>query len=161
MYFHLAGIIQFRLNFFGDLPGNQNSLVILDHLRFHQDTDFPPCLNGIAFFHCKNLSYSIGDKIKFKNEKRPYKITACNNRYILAVKPFNLQHTYLYVLVDIEEMVRGADNFKCYGDYSNLKEAAEILKLCNNGEIEVSYRNFRRLDIEKVIKVKQGIVQNG
>lgn len=104
--------------------------------------------------YVKNLSYSIGDKIKFKNEKRPYKITACNNRYILAVKPFNLQHTYLYVLVDIEEMVRGADNFKCYGDYSNLKEAAEILKLCNNGEIEVSYRNFRRLDIEKIIKEK-------
>ena len=45
-------------------------------------------------------------------------------------------------------------NFKCYGDYSNLEEAAEILKLCNDGEVEVSYRNFRRLDIEKIIKVK-------
>ncbi len=104
--------------------------------------------------YVKNLSYSIGDKIKFKNEKRPYKITACDNRYILATKPFNLQHTYLYVLVDIEEMVRGADNFKCYGDYSNLEEAQEILKLCNDGEIEVSYRNYRRLDIEKIIKTK-------
>ena len=111
--------------------------------------------------YIKNLSYSIGDKIKFKNEKRPYKITACNNRYILAVKPFNLQHTYLYVLVDIKEMVRGADNFKCYGDYSNLKEAAEILKLCDKGEIEVSYRNFRRLDIEKVIKAGYRSVFNG
>lgn len=104
--------------------------------------------------YVKSLSYSVGDKIKFKNDKRPYKITACDSRYILAVKPFNLQHTYLYVLVDMEEMVRGADNYKCYGDYSNMEEAAEILKLCNDGEIEVSYRNFRRLDIEKIIKVK-------
>lgn len=100
----------------------------------------------------KNLSYSVGDKIKFKNEKKPYKITACNDRFILATKPFNLQHTYLYVLVDIEEMVRGADNYKCYGEYTDPKEAAEMLKLCDSGELEVSYRNFTRLDIEYIKK---------
>lgn len=100
----------------------------------------------------KKLEYSVGDKIKFLEDKKPYKIQACNENYIIVTKPFNLKHTFLYVIVDFKNCVRGADNYKCFHNYEDPKEAAEAIEELEKGELEVSYRNYCELNIERIIR---------
>lgn len=46
--------------------------------------------------------YNKGQKIWFAEEKRPYMIRACNERYLICTKPFNLQpKTVMYTSVSI------------------------------------------------------------
>lgn len=96
--------------------------------------------------------FNIGDKIYFKGEKKPYKIQACDANFIIATKPFNIQHTYLYVIVDLEQCIRGSDNRYCMFEYNNPKEAKRALKYLRIGELEVSRRNFVPLDIERIVR---------
>lgn len=50
--------------------------------------------------YCQNLK--VGDKIKFKSEKQRYIVKAKDNRYLICTKPFNLQKTVLYTIVDLD-----------------------------------------------------------
>lgn len=103
----------------------------------------------------KKLDYAVGDKIYFKTDKKPFKIQACNERYIIATKPYNFKKTFLYTIVDFERCLRGCDNYHCAYEYDNPKEAAEALECLITQkplELEVSYRHFIPLDIVKVVK---------
>lgn len=103
----------------------------------------------------KNLEYTVGDKIYFKGDKKPFRIQACNERYIIATKPFNLKKTFLYTIVDFERCVRGRDNHYCAFEYDDPKEAAEALKCLETQEpleLCVSYRHFIPLDILHIVK---------
>ncbi len=82
----------------------------------------------------------VGDKIYVSEEKKPYKVKARNNRYIIATKPFNPKHTVLYFIIDLVRGVRGPDNMVfCHG-YETDEDINERLAELQNGEIEVSYR---------------------
>lgn len=98
----------------------------------------------------KKFKYAIGDRVKFKSEKRPYKIQACNENYIICTKPYNPKKTFMYVIVDFKNCIRGADNWYCKFNYANPIEAAEALKELEAGIMEVSRRNFVQLDIESI-----------
>ena len=63
------------------------------------------------------MMYKVGDKILFVEEKRPYTIQACDDRYLVCTKPFNLKHTVQYTIVDLKEGIRGADNYWKWGGY--------------------------------------------
>jgi len=80
------------------------------------------------------MKFNAGQRIKFAEERKSYKIIACNERYLICVKPFNLKKTYLYTLVDLTEGERGPDNMifgpRC--DYSNVEEAEEALTHLGN-----------------------------
>lgn len=96
------------------------------------------------------MNYSVGEKIKFKSEKKPYRVMACDNRYIVCVKPFNLKHTYLYTIVDLLENERGPENLLFGHDY-DLFEAEDcelLLKDFQSGKLALSPRRSIPLDLE-------------
>lgn len=97
----------------------------------------------------------IGNRIKFLKEKISYKIMAFDDRFIICQKPYNPKRTFMYSIIDLKKNIRGADNCYCKFQYDDLEECKEALKELNSGDIEISYRNWCELDIEKVI-VKQG-----
>lgn len=97
--------------------------------------------------YCRNLK--AGDKIKFQNEKHKYTIKAKSDRYLICTKPFNLQKTCLYTIIDLDRLVRGTNNlvFNAY-DYMVQEHIDECLKDLETGEIEVTHRNCILLDVE-------------
>ena len=52
----------------------------------------------------------VGTRIWFFGESHPYRIRARSERYLVCTKPFNLQKTVLYTVVDLVEGVRGTEN---------------------------------------------------
>lgn len=93
----------------------------------------------------------IGDKIYFESEKRPYTIKACNSRYLICTKPFNLKHTVLYTIVDLDKNIRSTNNlvFNIY-DYTNQNDIDQCLKdlTDENHVCGLSRRNKIDLDIK-------------
>ena len=96
------------------------------------------------------MKYKVGDKIKFTSEKQRYTIKACNERFIIATKPFNARKTFLYTIVDLKEGLRAADNYYCKHDYTKVKEAEEGLKELISGKIHLSHRSRIKLDLERI-----------
>jgi len=93
--------------------------------------------------------YNVGDKIKFEEEKQAYTIQACNDRFLVCTKPFNLMHTVLYTVVDLDRNIRGTENL-IFGMGAETKEQCEeMLERLSIGESEVSHRNYIELKIEK------------
>jgi len=94
---------------------------------------------------------SIGKKIKFSREKKPYYIRAMNDRFIICTKPFNLQKTVLYTIIDLQKNIRGTENLIFCMGFETDEDCNEALERLTNGETEVSHRNRIELDIEYVI----------
>jgi len=95
------------------------------------------------------VGYFIGDRIKFKEEKRLYVVQACSERYLICTKPFNLKKTYLYSIVDLVEKIRGTDNYVFSPHNYNNKEGAELaLQELSSGKMRISNRNRIDLNIE-------------
>lgn len=90
------------------------------------------------------------DKIKFKGENRPYHVQACDSRYLICTKPFNLKKSVLYTIVDFKENIRGTENLVFCMGFETRKLCKEALKRLQSGYSEISYRNRIRLDIERV-----------
>lgn len=96
------------------------------------------------------MTYKIGDKIKFKSEKRRYTIVSNSDRYLICTKPFHLRgNKYIYTIVDLVEKKRGPD-FWLFGKYDLTKQ--EDIDLClqelESGECQLSRRRTIDLDIE-------------
>jgi hypothetical protein len=98
--------------------------------------------------YCRNLK--IGDKIKFKSEKQRYTIRAKSDRFIICTKPFNAKKTFLYTIIDLDRLVRGAIGlvFGLAWDFDIPEELEECLKQLDKKEVEVSHRNCIQLDVE-------------
>lgn len=94
----------------------------------------------------------IGDKIKCNGEKQRYTVQAFDNRFVIMTKPFNARKTYLYSIVDLKRGVRGRDNliFGSFNPYNTKEGAEENLKDLQTGEMEVSHRNYKRLEPEEL-----------
>lgn len=97
------------------------------------------------------MEIKAGDKIKFEAEKRPYRVRAADERFAVCTKPFNLQKTTIYTIVDLEQDVRGPDDLVFGLGYESDEDAERALKQLQAGEIKVSHRNRVPLDIERVI----------
>ena len=54
------------------------------------------------------MKVKIGDKVYIPKEKRPYKVKARDERYIICTKP--CFGTVLYFIVDLKEQWRAPDN---------------------------------------------------
>ena len=95
------------------------------------------------------MRYKVGDKIKFVEEKHPYTIRACNDRFLICTKPFNPKHTVLYTIVDLQEGIRGRNwwvfNIYEYKDDADCKQCLDDLI---SGECEISYRHRIKLNID-------------
>lgn len=90
------------------------------------------------------------DKIKFKEERKPYSIVTRDDRFMICTKPFNLQNTVIYTIVDLEQKIRGTENLVFGLGAKTLEECTDMLNRLRNGESEISKRNYVDLNIEWV-----------
>jgi len=99
------------------------------------------------------LSLKVGGKIKFSTEKQRYTVKAKSERYIICTKPFNIKHTVLYTIIDLERLVRGTNNmvFNPYDyEYQSDIDSCLVDLECNDNVVEVTHRNCIKLDVENV-----------
>ena len=94
------------------------------------------------------MRVEVGDKVYVPNEKRPYRVRARDERYIICTKPYNPRRTVLYFIVDLKERVRGPDNMVFCSGYETDEDCAERLQELQSGKIEVSWRRNVDLDID-------------
>ena len=109
------------------------------------------------------MKYKVGDKIRFAEEKRPYVVRACDERFLVCTKPFNLRpKTVMYTIVDLVEGIRGTDGYAIgpYDYYEQedcdayLKELQQSAKYADEDGVihiiegaHISYRNRIELNI--------------
>ena len=93
------------------------------------------------------MRVNVGDKVYFPNEKKPYRVRARDERFIICTKPFNPQHTVRYTIIDLQDKRRGPDNIVFCSGYETDEQCAERLSELQRGKIEVTYRGIP-LDIE-------------
>lgn len=98
--------------------------------------------------------FAVGDKIKFASEKRRYTVQAASNRFLVCTKPFPLQKTVLYTVVDFDRGIRGTENVIFGAGAETQEQCEEMLARLDAGDTEVSYRNNVRLDIEATQSMK-------
>lgn len=55
-------------------------------------------------------SCAVGTKIWFNEGKRPYKVRARSDRYLVCTQPYNPKRTVLYTVIDLEKEIRGTEN---------------------------------------------------
>ena len=116
-----------------------------------------------------------GQKIYFAEEKRPYTVRACDGRFFICTKSYNLRkNTVLYTIVDLQEGIRGTDGYSIGPyDYTTDEDCEAFLKELQEGEkirernkiafnqpdgiIEdigaghISYKNRIELNITKIV----------
>lgn len=111
----------------------------------------------------------VGDRVKFAEEKQRYTVRAVTRagRFAICTKPFNLERTVLYSVVDFDRGVRGTDNYYGLGYESDVQVAEALhefqhtednMSACDTevhfcrGGAEVSKRahNYIDLQIERV-----------
>ena len=90
----------------------------------------------------------VGQKIKFKACKQRFTIQARNERFLICTKPFNARKTVIYTFVDLVREMRGRDDMVFTFGYETKEQCEENLQRLAAGEMEVSYRNFVKLDYE-------------
>ena len=94
------------------------------------------------------MKVAVGDKVYVPTDKRPYTVKARDERYIICTKPFNVQHTVLYFIIDLVEKWRAPDNIVFCSGYESTEDCIERLKELQDGTIELSRRRGIPLDIE-------------
>lgn len=87
------------------------------------------------------MKYKYNDKIKFDEEKQPYRIRACDQRYLICTKPYNPKHTVIYTIVDLKENVRGAEDLIFGAGAETITQCEAMLKRLQTGETKISHRN--------------------
>jgi hypothetical protein len=85
-------------------------------------------------------TYKVGDLIRFPEERRPYRVKARSDRYLICTKPFNVRKTVIYTIVDFERGVRGPDNMIFGMGYETDADVFDRFQELTLGEIEVSHR---------------------
>jgi hypothetical protein len=94
------------------------------------------------------MRVKVGDEILVPNEKKPYRVRARDDRYIICTKPFNLRHTVFYFIIDLVNKWRAPDDrIFCLG-YETDEQCQKRLKELQDGTIELSRRRGIPLDIE-------------
>lgn len=94
------------------------------------------------------MRVQVGDKVYIPNEKKPYKVRARDDRYIICTKPDNLRKSHWYFIIDLEDKWRGPDDRVFCMGYDTDNDCQERLKELQEGKIELSVRRGIPLDID-------------
>jgi hypothetical protein len=94
------------------------------------------------------MRVEVGDKVYIPNHKRPFRVRARDDRYIICTKPFNAQHTVIYFIIDLVDKWRAPDNLIFGLGYETDEDCEERLRQLQSGEIGLSWRRGIPLDIE-------------
>lgn len=98
------------------------------------------------------MDVKVGDKVKFEEERQAYTVQARNERFIICTKPFNVRKTTLYTIIDLERGVRGRDNLIFGMGYETPEQIQDNMERLARGDMEVSYRNFIDLRVERITR---------
>ena len=94
------------------------------------------------------MKVEVGDKVYIPDQKRPFKVVARDERYIICTKPLNLYHTVIYFIVDLVDKWRAPDNMIFCSGYEADEQCQDRLKELQEGIIELSVRRGIPLDID-------------
>lgn len=94
------------------------------------------------------MRVKVGDKVYIPEHKRPFRVRARDDRYIICTKPFNAQHTVIYFIVDLVDKWRAPDNLIFCLGYETDEDCKERLQQLQRGEIGLSWRRGIPLDID-------------
>ena len=95
------------------------------------------------------MKVNIGDKVYIPDQKRPFRVKARDNRYIICTKWCNLHGgAPIYFIVDLKAKRRAPDNRIFCEGYVTDEQCQERLKELQNGELELSWRRGIDLDID-------------
>lgn len=94
------------------------------------------------------MRVEVGDKVYIPNHKRPFRVKARDDRYIICTKPFNARHTVIYFIIDLADKWRAPDNLIFCLGYETDEDCKERLEQLQSGEIELSRRRGIPLDID-------------
>ena len=94
------------------------------------------------------MKVNVGDKVYIPDQKRPFRVRARDDRYIICTKPFNPQHTVIYFIVDLVNKWRAPDNMIFCSGYGTDEQCQERLQELQSGQIELSRRRGIPLDID-------------
>lgn len=94
------------------------------------------------------MRVKVGDKVYIPNEKRPYRVRARDDRYIICTKPFNPQNTLFYFIIDLVDKWRAPDDRIFCSGYETDEDCNERLKELQEGIIGLSERRGIPLDID-------------
>jgi hypothetical protein len=99
---------------------------------------------------------SVGDKIKFDEERQRYTVMAQDDRFAILVKPFNARKTYIYTITDLSRGERGRCNriFGIPRDVSTAAGAQAVLAELQAGEIEVTHRRPAALSPAEIAQLR-------
>lgn len=87
-------------------------------------------------------------KIKFKEEKQMYTVISSNRFFAVCTKPFNLQKTVLYTIVDFVNKIRWPENLVFWMGAETKEECDEMLDRLTIWESDVSHRRDIPLNVE-------------
>jgi len=85
-------------------------------------------------------NYKPGDRIYVNGQKRAFKVKACDEKYVIATRPYNPQHTVEYFIIDTVEGIRGPDDRVFCEGYETVEQCEERLKQLQRGELGISWR---------------------
>lgn len=87
-----------------------------------------------------NRVVPVGTKIWFDSD---------NAAFVILTKPFNIDKTVLYTIIDWELGIRGPSNLIFNIGVETDEECLELLDMLTNGETEVSSRRCVELNIRR------------
>lgn len=96
------------------------------------------------------MTPSVGDKLRFHGTRQWYTVRATGKRYAVCTKPFALQRTVIYTVLDFQKQVRGTENLVFGMGAETDEQCREMLERLESGETEVSHGNRVPLDIAAV-----------
>src|SRR2546425_8002557 len=98
-----------------------------------------------------------GAKIKFAEEKQAYTVQATSKRYTVCTKPFNVQKTVLYCIIDWEKSWRGPEDLVFGAGAETREECLEMLVRLLDGESDISVRHYAWLNIDWIKHGKETV----
>ena len=94
------------------------------------------------------MKAQVGDKVYIPDQKKPFRVRARDERYLICTKPFNPMHTVLYFIIDLVDKWRAPDDRLFCSGYETDEDCNARLKELQEGKIGLSVRRGVPLDIE-------------
>lgn len=98
--------------------------------------------------------FPVGALVYVADERRPYRVRASNRRFAVCTKPFNLQHTTLYCILDFERLIRGPEDLIFGMGAESDQHCEQMLARLSSGDTAVSRRRSVEWDVVRVTDKK-------
>jgi hypothetical protein len=89
------------------------------------------------------IRVQVGDRLRFREERNGYTVQAVSTdeRWAVCTKPFPVQATVLYTIVDFDADVRGVDDRVFSAGYETRRQCEEAVVELVAGEMALSRRH--------------------